>query len=203
MNADVMEIRPMSGCGESVRREAALVFVDGFYRELSFLSPDRDRLADAFAPMINPDAFWLAVRNGAVVGILACSDRTKQAIRLDRERMRKSFGLLKSSIAYRVMKGEFVKGKWYPEGTGYIECVATSSAARRQGVASALLRFVLQHAPYRRYALDLMDTNTEARRLYDKMGFVESKRVREPFGRIKGFKERVFMEWPGGKYDWK
>ena len=194
MQTDQLEIRPMSGCSESVRREAALVFIDGFYRELSFLSPDRDRLADAFAPMINPDAFWLAVRGGAVVGILACSDRTKQAIRLDRERMRRSFGLLKSSIAYRVMKGEFEKGRLHPEGTGYIECVATSSASRRQGVASRLLDHVLQHAPYRRYVLDLMDTNEPARRLYAKKGFVETRRVKEPFGGIKGFKERVYME---------
>lgn len=197
MQSDALEIRPMSGCGDDVRREAALVFIDGFYRELSFLSRDRDRLADAFARMIHPDAFWLAVRSGAVVGILACSDRTKQAIRLDRALMRKSFGLLKSSIACRFMKGEFEKGKLYPEGTGYLECVAVSSAARRQGVASKLLRHVLRHAPYRRYVLDLTDTNSEARRLYDKMGFVETKRVREPFGRIKGFRERVFMEWPG------
>jgi ribosomal protein S18 acetylase RimI-like enzyme len=200
MQTDMLKIRPMSECGAELRREAALVFVDGFYRELSFLSRDRDRLADAFARMINPEAFWLAVRNGAVVGILACSDRTKRSIRLDPALMRRSFGLLKSGIARRIMKGEFGKAKRYPEGTGYIECVATSSAARRQGVASALLGHVLRHAPYRRYALDLTDANAEARRLYEKAGFVEMKRVREPFGRIKGFRERVFMEWPA---DWK
>jgi len=203
MQSDVMEFRPMSGCGDDVRREAALVFIDGFYRELSFLSRDRDRLAGAFARMINPDAFWLAVRDGAVVGILACSDRAKQAINLDRALMRRSFGLLRSSIACRIMKGEFGKAGLYPEGTGYIECVATSSAARRQGVASGLLRHLLKHAPYRRYALDLTDANTEARRLYEKMGFVETKRVREPFGRIKGFRERIFMEWSGGNAGWK
>lgn len=203
MQTDTLEIRPMGGCDEVARREAALVFVDGFHRELSFLSPDRDRLADAFARMINPEAFWLAVRGGTVVGILACSDRTKQSIRLDPALMRRSFGLLRSGIAYRVMKGEFEMAQRYPEGTGYIECVATSSAARRQGVASALLGHLLRHAPYRRYALDLADTNAEARRLYEKAGFVETKRVREPFGRIKGFRERVFMEWPGGTSGWR
>lgn len=194
MQTDVIEIVPMRDCGEHARREAALVFADGYGRELSFLSRDRNNIADTFAPMINPDAFYLAVKNGAVIGILACSDRSKRAMNLDRTRLRESFGYWKGSIAYRVMNSEFDKSKLYPDDTGYIECVATASAARRQGAATALIRYVLRHAPYRRYVLDLMDTNTAAYRVYANLGFVEMKRVRERFGRLKGFKERIYME---------
>lgn len=194
MNHDI-QVKPMSACETDVRREAAAVFVDGYDKELSFLSGDRDKLAVAFAKMIHPEVFYVAELEGEIVGILACSDRRSRAFTIDRHLLREAFGFLKGSIAYSFMKDEFNKQVPYPEDTGYIECVATAAKARKKGVSTALFRFMIAHAPHERFVLDVADTNVIARRLYTKLGFSEVKRVPEPFGRIKGFRERIYMAW--------
>jgi ribosomal protein S18 acetylase RimI-like enzyme len=189
-----IEVRPMREFASDVRREAASVFVEGYFRELAFLSKDRERLIDAFGPMICPDVFYLAVLDRQIVGILACSDNRKRALTMDRTILRKSFGFIKGNISYHVMKNEFNQQLPYPDDTGYIECVATAVNARGKGVSTALFRYVMQHAPYRRYILEVTDTNTIAYRLYRKLGFSEIERKQEKFAKLKGFKERIYME---------
>lgn len=190
-----IQVKPMAAFETDVRREAARVFVDGYYKELSFLSKDRDKLAEAWAGMMNPDVFYLALMEGEVVGILACSDRHGRALAMNAKILRDHFGFIKGSLSCFFMKDEFNTPVDYPEDTAYIECVATAEKARRKGVSTALFRHLLEHAPYRRYVLDVADTNTGAYRLYKKLGFAELYRLPESFAWIKGFKERIFMDW--------
>ncbi|WP_353626048.1 hypothetical protein [Bacillus sp. JCM 19041] len=42
--------------------------------------------------------------------------------------------------------------------------------------------------------LEVVDTNESAYRLYRKLGFLELERKKERFSKLKGFKERIYME---------
>ncbi|WP_353626047.1 hypothetical protein [Bacillus sp. JCM 19041] len=88
----------MGAFESDVYREAAAVFVDGYEKELEFLSKDRERLIDAFAQMICPDVFYLAVLDREIVGILACSNNQKRALTIDQTILRKSFGYMKGTM---------------------------------------------------------------------------------------------------------
>lgn len=189
-----IQVKPMTAFDRDVRREAAAVFVDAFHKELSFLSPDREAIIAAFAEMFCPDVFHVAELYGEIAGILACSNREKQAIAYDPRILRRHFGW-KGRVSHLFMKNEFNKAARCPADTGYIECVATATNARRRGVSTALLRHVMEHAPYKRFVLDVTDVNTGAYALYKKLGFSEVEREPESFSRIKGFKERIYMEW--------
>lgn len=189
-----IQVKPMGAFESDVSREAAAVFVDGYGKELAFLSKDREKLIHAFAQMINPDVFYLAELDQEIVGILACSNNQKRALTFDKNILRKSFGFVKGSMAYQFMKDEFNKKLPYPNGTGYIESVATSGKARGKGVSTALFRYVMENAPYQRYLLEVVDTNENALRLYKKLGFSELERKKERFSKLKGFKERIYME---------
>lgn len=195
MTTSEIQIQPMTAFDTDVRLQAAAVFVDGYYKELSFLSQDRAKLAEAWLIMMRPSVFYVAVMGGEIVGILACSDKNNRALNINRHIMREYFGFLKGTIAYHFMKDEFNKPVPYPADTAYIECVATAAKARRRGVSTALFRHVIAHAPHERFVLDVTDVNAGACHLYEKLGFTEMGRAREPFGRIKGFKERIYMEW--------
>jgi ribosomal protein S18 acetylase RimI-like enzyme len=194
-----IQVKPMGAFDSDVRREAAAVFVEGYQKELSFFTKDEERLIDAFGQMICPDVFYLAVLEGEIVGILACSNNWKRAFKIERAVLRKSFGYIKGSIAYRLMKDEFNKPVPYPDDTGYLECAATAVRARRRGVSTALFHYVMEHTPYRRYILEVADTNENANRLYRKPGFSEMERKKEPLSKVKGFQARVYMEY---EYGW-
>lgn len=189
-----IQVKPMRAFESDVYREAATVFVDGYGKDLAFLSNDRESLVRAFGQMICADVFYLAVLDHEIVGILACSNNQKRAMTIDQDILRKSFGYVKGSIAYQFMKNEFNNKLPYRDDTGYIECVATAVKARGKGVSTALFHYVMENAPYQRYILEVVDTNEKAYRLYKNLGFLELERKKERFSKIKGFKERVYME---------
>lgn len=144
--------------------------------------------------MICPDVFYFATLDDEVVGILACPNNKHRALTIDKTILKHSFGYIKGSIAYRMMKDVFTKQLSYEDDTGYIECVATTVKARGKGVSTALMRYVLENLDYNRYVLEVTDANEVAYRLYSKLGFTEFERKKESLSGLKGFKFRIYME---------
>ncbi|QQK74877.1 N-acetyltransferase [Salicibibacter cibarius] len=194
MKSYEIKVRPMRRFKRDVSREAAAVFVDGYEKDLAFLSKNREKLIEAFQKMICPDVFYFATLDDEIVGILACSNNQSRALTIDKTILRHSFGYVKGSIAYHFMKGEFNKKLSYQDDTGYIECVATAVKARGKGISTALMRYVLENEDYHHYILEVVDTNEVAYRLYKKLGFKAFKRKKERFSKMKGFKYRIYME---------
>lgn len=189
-----IKVIPMREAERDVSREVANVFVDGYEKDLAFLSNNREKLMEAFQKMICPDVFFFATLEGEVVGILACSNNQKRGMTIDKTILRNVFGYVKGSIAYHFMKDEFNKKLSYQDDTGYIECVATTSKTRGKGVSTSLMNYVLENENYHRYVLEVVDTNEIAYGLYKKLGFTEFERKKEKFSKVKGFKYRVYME---------
>ncbi|SES03248.1 Acetyltransferase (GNAT) family protein [Gracilibacillus ureilyticus] len=76
-----------------------------------------------------------------------------------------------------------------------IEFVATSSAFRGKGVATAIMSYLLTLHEYDYYILEVADTNTNAVKLYEKLGFMEFKRVKQKFSKKAGINYRVYMKY--------
>lgn len=192
-NSEIL-ITPMRACNESVRLQVSQVFVDAYEHDLAFFSKDQRQLAQAFVNSFCEDVFFVAEIGGDVVGILACATSKQRAIHLTREDLVSAFGLIKGRLAYRILNREFAAPLPYGEEVGYIECVATKQLARGKGVASALVRYVIEQQEYQRFVLEVLDTNTNAFRLYEKLGFKVYLRKKERFAKMKGFTERIYME---------
>ncbi|WP_069999134.1 GNAT family N-acetyltransferase [Cellulosilyticum sp. I15G10I2] len=195
MERNIVTIKPMLNYSQDVRLEAASVFADAYYRDLSFLSKDRNKLKEAFKKAFCHEVFYLAEIQGEIVGMLACANRKQRGMVIDKASFKKSLGFIKGSLAYWWLKREFNAPLSYSDDTAYIECVATKEKARGKGVSTALFQYVMQELPYRRYVLEVIDSNQNAYRLYKKLGFNDFKRKREKYSKIKGFKERIYMEW--------
>src|SRR5699024_1448796 len=168
-----------------VSREVAAVFVDGYEKDLIFLSKNREHLIDAFRKMICPDVFYAAELDGEIVGILACSNNKNRALTIDKTIMRNAFGFV---------KGGFNNPLPYGDDTGYVEGVATTVRARGKGVSTSLMKYVLEHADYKRYTLEVTDANEVAYGLYKKLDYTEYNRIKENFSKYKEFKYRIYME---------
>ncbi|MHA6630380.1 GNAT family N-acetyltransferase [Pseudonocardia sichuanensis] len=178
-----------------VRDEVADVILDGFFAQLSFVTKDRSKLVTAFRDDIRADMFYVAELDGAIVGVLACSNNTGRALVANTVSFRRAMGLVRGTVAARVLAREFNAALPYDDDTGYVEWVATSEHARGRGVSTALFRHVMQHPRYRALVLEVVDVNDNARRLYAKLGFVEYDRKPARGVEKWTFKERIYMRW--------
>ncbi len=187
-----------SGNHTNAAAEISTIFVEGFYQWLHFFSKDKDKLIRAFAHMFQLDTFYTAVIDGELAGITACTDGRQPVVVLKKKVLRKHLGIIMGSITYYVLRREFELKK-YPfaigKEMGMIEFVATSPKYRGQGVASAVISHIIESTPYREYALEVADTNVNAVKLYEKLGFREFMRVEQKNSKQSGINHLVYMKY--------
>ena len=180
---------------ESDRAAIASVIVEAYRAEFATLSRNRDNITAALTPAVEVDRFYVADRAGDIVGAIACTDHTGRAMCVRAQHWRRHLGVVRGTVAARILAREWMSTLAYPITTGYIEFVAVAERGRRQGVATQLVEGVIAQTPYPEFELEVTDVNTPARDCYRNIGFVDIKRVTERFGRFKGFRERVYMRY--------
>lgn len=191
----MIEVKRADDLGESHRRAIARIFVDGFGPDLSFFAKDPDKLTDALAHMLVLDVFYVGLVDGEPAGIVACTDGRQRAVRHDARELRRHLGVVKGTIAHISFSREFEQPLSYArERMASLEFVATGLKFRGQGVASAIIRHLLDLPQYDEYVLDtIADINAPALHLYAKLGFTEFKRTRVHHAKITGIGAYVGM----------
>ena len=189
--------------GIDVRMGIARIFGEGFAQWLGFFSKNPATIAAAFAHAFQLDRFYVAVSGGEVAGMAACTDCRCVSMRLDSRELRKHFGWYKGSIAGIALKKEFEAPFLdQPPRAGSIEFVGTSSKYRGQGVATQILRTIIETAGFETYLIEeVADTNIPAMNLYSKLGFVEYKSKPVPEKRRKklGINRFVSLRYAPGR----
>jgi 8-oxo-dGTP diphosphatase len=180
---------------ESDRDGIATVIAHAYRHEFSTLSRSMRKIAAALADGVEVDRFFVADRDGDVIGAVACTDHTGRAIRIRAGDWRTHLGIVRGTLAARILAQPFMSRLDYPAGTGYLEFVAVAQGARRQGIATKLVEGVIAQRAYTEYVLEVTDVNTAARDCYRKIGFVDFKSEKERFGRLKGFGARIYMRY--------
>lgn len=165
-----------------VRSQISQIFAEGFTQWLGYFSKDKHVIAKAFAHMFILDQFYVAIENSEIAGVTACTDGTKKSVRLNNKELRKHLGFFKGSMAGVFLKKEFeAPYENFPPNSGSIEFVGTAPKFRGQGVASQIIKHIIEDTPYKDYVIEeVADTNIPAMRLYEKLGFKEYRRKTLP-----------------------
>ena len=90
-----------------VRKQMGEIFAEGFTQWLVFFSKDKNIIAKAFAHMFILDQFYVAIANGEIAGVTACTDGKTLSVRLNKKELRKHLGFFKGSMAGIFLKKEF------------------------------------------------------------------------------------------------
>lgn len=185
------------GESDNTREQISKIFVEGFNQWLTYFSKDEDKLIRTFSHMFKLDCFYIAVVNGKIAGIAACTDGKKPCVKLNPKECRKHLGFVMGSIACYVLKKEF-ENHPYPfklePHTGSVEFVATGRDYRSMGIASSIIKHIFNNTDYTEYVLEVADTNENAVKLYTKLGFEEFTRVKMKNPKRSGVNHLVYMK---------
>ncbi|MCL2224367.1 MAG: GNAT family N-acetyltransferase [Defluviitaleaceae bacterium] len=166
----------------NIRGQLSRVFVEGFYDWIKHFCKDKDKLTQAFEHVFTLEYFYVALQGETVAAMAACTQGFSP-IKLERREFVKALGFIRGNIAYFMLRRHMVRNS-YPfamsKTTGSVEFVATAPKFRNQGLGYELLSFIMEENPYDAYILEVADTNKNAVRLYEKLGFAEIKRVQAP-----------------------
>lgn len=193
-----INVIPARDMGMDVNKRISEIFVEGFYQWLRYFSKDKQKLAGAFEHMFITDFFYLSVIDGEITGITACTDGKTSCVYLKRREFIKHLGFVRGNIACSVLKKEFMMRK-YPfniqPGTASIEFVATAPEFRGKGIAASIIRYIIDVTSHAEYVLEVADTNENAVRLYQKLGFAEFQRVKQKYSEQSGINYLVYMKY--------
>ena len=87
-----------------VRRQMAEIFAEGFTQWLVFFSKDKNIIAKAFAHMFVLDQFYVAIADGEIAGVTACTDGKTLSVRLNKKRVEKALRFLQGKHGRNLFK---------------------------------------------------------------------------------------------------
>jgi ribosomal protein S18 acetylase RimI-like enzyme len=193
-----MEIKRANEFDDTIRERISEIFVEAFGKDLKFFSTDADTLIKAFSHMFVLEYFYVAVIDKEIIGMIACMDEKHFCIKHDKKILKKHLGTIKGLLANVVLKKYFNKYPKYPveiDGkTASVEFVATSSEYKIRGVATEIMNYIFTLPEYNKYILEVADTNTNALKLYEKLGYKEVYRKKQKFSKYIGINYLIYMQ---------
>ncbi len=167
------------------------IYSDAFQQDLAYFSKNKETLAKGFEHMFNLDCFYIALLNGTPAGMIACQSN-QQSVRLNKNEFRKHFGFFKTFFTFKMIQKEFENTTKVLDKEASIEFIGVKNEFHRKGIASYMLRYVLKLPEYSSFLImDVADTNLGAIKLYLKLGFVETARIKEKHPKITGINYRL------------
>lgn len=189
-----IEIERGDALGEEYRRRITGVLVQGFAEDFKFFSADTRVLNDAFAHMLILERFFVALVDGEPAAVASVTEDSQECFEPDRREIQRGIGGLRGLVSSFIVRRQFV-GAYDGARPGLAEIGFVTTAPQHQGkgVATALMRHLLQF-PCDEFVLrDIKDTNVPALQLYRKLGFTESSTRRVRFAGRAGFSAYVSM----------
>ena len=197
MNIEVINAEDLS---TNPRYEMSKVFVEGWYNDLKKLCKDKNKLQRAFEHIFKLEDFYVTLIDKKIMAFVAICDRVdeRRVIHFDKKIMQKHLGFFRGSIATYMLTKVLIKKKYpfqIPAGTGVIELVATLPEARGKGLAGRTIDHVINASDYQEYILEVIDTNHDAIKLYERLGFEEFTRAKSPYPpKHSGFEYMIYMK---------
>ena len=187
------------------QKQIADVVAAAWWADFARLAKSRDAAANSLAGGFAAQHFFLArlkgrsegSARGQTVGVAACVPGGQRSFAVIAKKMRKNLNFPLNLFAPGVLRKEFEGPPHVAIGPdeGFIEFVGTLPECQGKGVATALMRAIMDSTPHPRLVLEVVSSNTGAHALYQRLGFVEFARIPEKNPRQAGFDARIYMEW--------
>lgn len=193
-----MNIEIRFGTPENQRVKVAKILYDTFEDKFRIFFGDKNKFLAFASNCLRDDRTLVALKNGNAVGVAGLECNGKNFLDASLHQTVKVFGLGALRVSLFAALYLFTKPA---KNELLIDTLAVSADERGKGVGSKLLHSVIDYARssgFYRIKLEVVETNQNARRLYERIGFTEFKvqKIPYPFSRLIGFgsvTEMVYM----------
>ena len=190
--ADQMEIR--LGLPERYHIQAAEILYQAFARKLTPLVGSRERGVAILEMILQPKLIIAALRQDRLVGVAGLHVGGRSFVRARLPAFVDVFGWPGGLLRFALFPLIAQRGR---EDEVLVAALAVHSSMRGKGIGTRLLCAVFDYARangYSKVALEVVDTNPDARRLYERMGFVATETHHYPYlQHIMGFSASTRM----------
>ena len=158
---------------ESHREQAGLIYYEAFRRKLQPLTGKPAQTRALLTAGLNLDRVMGALEEGKLLGIAGLHSHEGTFVRITLRKSMAALGVARGFGAW-VGLNLLAAGLSCPTGVLRIAALAVDPIARGRGVGSRLLEAVSDKARcegFHTVRLEVVDTNTGARQLYERMGF--------------------------------
>ena len=182
------DVEILTGLPEHLRQQAAEIYYDAFKGKMAALKARREQLVAVLADGFCTDLALAAVKGGELLGIAGLQYGRRRFSGARLQKCIEQLGGVKGTLFWLFFRlFESTVG----EDELMIESLAISPAMRGMGAGSRLIEYIVGMAKekgFRAVTLEVVDTNPDARRLYERLGFEAVKTTRLPWLRhLKGF----------------
>ncbi len=185
------------GLPEGFRKIAARTYFKAFHHKFeTILGPEKVGVP-VLEQDFNPSHAIVATHGGEFAGLAGFQDEGRRFADFRAKTLIRAFGVIRGMVKYGLLC--LVSRRRKP-GELLFDGLVVQPDMRGKGIGSGLLSAMFDLARKKKCSqvrLSVMDTNTGARRLYERMGFVPVKTIRLPlFKRFLGFSALTHMVRP-------
>ncbi|MDX1993153.1 MAG: GNAT family N-acetyltransferase [bacterium] len=163
------------GLPEHLRQQAAQIYVDAFRKKLTPIFKTTETAVEILQQDLNGRHAIVALQDDHLLGLTGLHLPDGHFMHIQPRTVMRHLGTLEGGLRYLLMG---LLARTTRPGELLMDGIAVHASARGRGIGSKLLNAVIDYARshhYQRVRLDVVDTNPDAKRLYERIGFVAVK----------------------------
>jgi ribosomal protein S18 acetylase RimI-like enzyme len=160
------------GIPEELRHQAAIVCYEGFRSQIEWLFGSQEKAIILLEHSFDLELGVTAQIQGQLVGLVGLKYANRPCLQFERSRCIQELGLLRGLLVFLIFNNLSVH-KILSDET-YIAVLVVDPSVRGKGIGTLLMNAAFEIAQQNQCAavvLDVANTNANARRLYDRLGF--------------------------------
>lgn len=176
----------LSELDDDYKERAVELYLDGFGYLFSF-TKKRSALKDLFLSSIDFSMIYVALSQDNIVGYIAVSNNKRRPVSFKTQKYKQLFGNLRGRVIQKLISRRMEKPAVQGEKDLYIDYLVTNKKHRGQGIATQLIKYVWNDLEYDECYIEVLSKNTNAKKLYEHLGFVVFKKNYNYYTIVRGF----------------
>jgi len=189
-----LDIKILNKLDKSYYSDAVCIFYEAFEQKIRAFIKSKEKALSIYEKSLIPDKIFPAVLDNKIVGFAGLQHNGRSFIEVKYATLRLYYNPFKSAFIYQIFKLMTPKIK---KDTVRIDSIAVLKPYRSMGIGTMLINEVFDFARkngLKKVRLEVVDTNPKAKALYERMGFVQEKKVNYYFfARTAGFSSEYIM----------
>jgi ribosomal protein S18 acetylase RimI-like enzyme len=160
------------GMPEEMRHQAAVICYEGFRRQMESLGVSQTKGIAILERSLDVELALVALQQDRLVGFVGLQYENRPFFQFQRSHFMQELGWLRGLLIFLLFN---LSATVIQPTEMFINVIVVDAAMRGQGIGTSLINAVFEIARQNQFqavVLDVVDTNPDAQRLYERMGFI-------------------------------